>query len=409
MTLSKIKPILESKLLELRTQGITKGNERVISGVKPAANGYGRRYLLAGQGQKQFLRMNSNSYLGLAMHPAVIAAEEKACRAFGAGPGAVRFISGTFAPHLELEKKLAAFHDREAALTMSAAYATVMGVLPQLITDNTLIISDALNHNCIINGIRLARPKAKAIYRHLDPNDLEAKLVDFKGKVDRVVVVTDGIFSMRGDHAPLDRLVAVCNDHENEYAEGIITVIDDSHGIGAFGATGRGTEEYTGTRADILIATLGKALGVNGGYVVADQTVISFLRESAPFYIYSNPITPGEAAAAAKALDILDSDEGEKLLTQVRHLTNLFAQGLVELGYEIIAGDHPIVPVLIRDTSRTAKLVSFLFEQAILATGINYPVVPKGEEEVRFQISAAHTEQDIELALDKMALFRKKL
>ncbi|MBU1232632.1 MAG: aminotransferase class I/II-fold pyridoxal phosphate-dependent enzyme, partial [Proteobacteria bacterium] len=266
-----------------------------------------------------------------------------------------------------------------------------------------------LNHNCIINGIRLARPKAKAIYRHLDPNDLEAKLVDFKGKVDRVVVVTDGIFSMRGDHAPLDRLVAVCNDHENEYAEGIITVIDDSHGIGAFGATGRGTEEYTGTRADILIATLGKALGVNGGYVVADQTVISFLRESAPFYIYSNPITPGEAAAAAKALDILDSDEGEKLLTLVRHLTNLFAQGLVELGYEIIAGDHPIVPVLIRDTSRTAKLVSFLFEQAILATGINYPVVPKGEEEVRFQISAAHTEQDIELALDKMALFRKKL
>ncbi|MBU1418970.1 MAG: aminotransferase class I/II-fold pyridoxal phosphate-dependent enzyme [Proteobacteria bacterium] len=409
MTLSKIKPILESKLLELRTQGITKGNERVISGVKPAANGYGGRYLLAGQGQKQFLRMNSNSYLGLAMHPAVIAAEEKACRAFGAGPGAVRFISGTFAPHLELEKKLAAFHDREAALTMSAAYATVMGVLPQLITDNTLIISDALNHNCIINGIRLARPKAKAIYRHLDPNDLEAKLVDFKGKVDRVVVVTDGIFSMRGDHAPLDRLVAVCNDHENEYAEGIITVIDDSHGIGAFGATGRGTEEYTGTRADILIATLGKALGVNGGYVVADQTVISFLRESAPFYIYSNPITPGEAAAAAKALDILDSDEGEKLLTLVRHLTNLFAQGLVELGYEIIAGDHPIVPVLIRDTSRTAKLVSFLFEQAILATGINYPVVPKGEEEVRFQISAAHTEQDIELALDKMALFRKKL
>ncbi|HIJ78784.1 MAG: aminotransferase class I/II-fold pyridoxal phosphate-dependent enzyme [Desulfobulbaceae bacterium] len=407
MALSKINPLLERKLAELRTLGTSKREERVVVGLTPPAHGFGPRYLLAGQGQKEFLRMNANSYLGLSLHPAVIEAEERACRAFGTGPGAVRFISGTFAPHLELEKKLAAFHGREAALTMSAAYATVMGVLPQLITDNTLVISDALNHNCIINGVRLARPKAKAIYPHLDIKELEAILLDFKGKVDRVLVVTDGIFSMRGDHAPLAELVAVCAAYEDEYPEGIITVVDDSHGIGALGATGRGTEEKTGARADILIATLGKALGVNGGYVAADRTVISYLRESAPFYIYSNPITPGEAAAAAKALDILDSDQGLKLLAKLRELTNLFARGLVELGYEIIEGDHPIVPVLIRDTGQTARLVSFLFEQLILATGINYPVVPKGEEEVRFQISAAHTEQDINLALQKMALFKK--
>ena len=409
MSLSKIKPILENKLRELQAQGSIKGDERVIVEVKPAANDYGPRYLLAGQGQIEFLRMNSNSYLGLDQHLTVIKAEEKACRNYGTGPGAVRFISGTFAPHLELEKKLAAFHDREAAMIMSAAYATVMGVLSQLITDNTLVISDALNHNCIINGVRLARPKAKAIYQHLDPEDLAAKLIDFQGKVDRVIVVTDGIFSMRGDHAPLDRIAMVCDAHQDKYPEGIITVVDDSHGIGAFGTTGRGTEEYTGARADILIATLGKALGVNGGYVVADQTTISYLRESVPFYIYSNPITPGEAAAAIKALDILDSNEGQNLITKVRNLTNLFSQGLVELGYEIITGDHPIVPVLIRDTDQTAELVNFLFEQAILATGINYPVVPRGEEEIRFQISASHTEEDIKLALNKMALFKKTL
>lgn len=343
--------------------------------------------------------MNSNSYLGLSLHPEVIKAEEEAVRRFGAGPGAVRFISGTCKPHVELEKRLAAFHGREEGMIFSAAYAAIMGVLPQLITDETLVVSDELNHNSIINAIRLSRPAQKAIYRHLDMAGLEAVLRENSGKARRAIVVTDGIFSMRGDHAPLGRIVEICRKHEDAYEEGVITVADDSHGVGAFGRTGRGTEEYTGARVDILLATLGKALGVNGGYVVSSRPVVNYLRETSPFYIYSNPITPGEAASAAKALEIIDCPEGLAMLEKIRLLASRLREGFRQLEYETIAGDHPIVPLLVRDARRTADLVRFLFEHGILATGLNYPVVPKGEEEIRFQINANHTDRDVEYLL----------
>ena len=406
MSLNKIKPILVNQLSGMEAKGILKGQEKIIIGIEAAANGYSQRYKLEGYGDRKFLRMNSNAYLGLALHPDVIEAESKASELFGTGPGAVRFISGTYQPHTLLEQKLAAFHQRESALIMSAAYATVMGVLPQFISEDTLVISDALNHNCIINAIRLSRPFAKAVYPHLDMTALNKTLSENKGKAGRVIVVTDGIFSMRGDYAPLDKIADICKQHENDYAEGIITMVDDSHGVGAFGNTGRGTEEYTNTRADILIATLGKALGVNGGYVVSDSTVIDYLRETAPFYIYSNPVTPAEAAAAVKSLEILDSPEGLKLLGRMRHLAARLRQGLEALGFEIINGDHPIVPVLIRDTGKTSAFVKHLFENNILVTGLNYPVVPEGEEEIRLQVSASHTEADIDYLLDVMKKFQ---
>ena len=349
--------------------------------------------------------MNSNGYLGLALHPQVIAAEAKAAEQFGTGPGAVRFISGTFQPHVELEQKLAAFHRREAAMIMSSAYAAVMGVLPQFITEDTLVVSDALNHNCIINAIRLSRPKSKAVYPHLDMVELDRQLKNNKGKAKRVCVVTDGIFSMRGDHAPLDKIIEICNQHESDYEEGILSIVDDSHGVGAFGDTGRGTEEYTNTQADILIATLGKAFGVNGGYVVANAQVINYLRETAPFYIYSNSITPAEAAAAIKSLTILDSEEGRKLLEKLRNLIARLKAGLESLGFETISGDHPIVPILLRDTKKTSALVKHLFDNNILVTGLNYPVVPKGEEEIRLQISASQTAKDIDHLLEVLKYF----
>lgn len=405
MSLTEIEQLFQEKLAQLQAQGISKGNEKVITGRQAAAEGLGPRYFLQGYGQQAFLRMNSNSYLGLAEHARVMQAEAEAVERFGTGPGAVRFISGTCQPHVELEQKLAQFHGRDAAMIMSAAYAAMVGALPQFISDETLVISDALNHNCIINAIRLAHPARKEIYAHNDVNALDRLLDANKGQVKRVCVVTDGIFSMRGDHAPLDRINRCCQRHADGYEEGIITVVDDSHGVGAFGETGRGTEEYTGSRADILIATLGKAFGVNGGYIVASKVVIDYLRETAPLYIYSNPITPAEAAAAIAALDIVDSQEGAHLLAKLRKLSALLRSGLERQGFETLPGEHPIVPILVRDTQKTSALVAHLFAQRILVTGLNYPVVPKGEQEIRLQVSADHTEQDIDYLLAVLAGF----
>ncbi|KPJ98289.1 MAG: 7-keto-8-aminopelargonate synthetase [Desulfobacterales bacterium SG8_35] len=407
MGLEKLSVLLDSALVELRRVGTGKGAEHVVTGIKEPSDGNGPRCYLAGYGKREFLRMNSNSYLGLSLHPQVIEAEEEAARIFGTGPGAVRFISGTCEPHVELESRLARFHGREAAMIFSAAYAAVMGILPQLITDETFVISDALNHNCIINGIRLARPAGKLIYRHVDMNDLEAKIKGSAGHAKRLLVVTDGIFSMRGDYAPLHEIAAICSRYEDDFAQGIITVVDDSHGVGAFGRTGRGVEEQTGARADILVATLGKAFGVNGGYVTANRTLIDYFRETSPFYVYSNPITPSEAAAASRALELLDSSAGLQLLASLRRLTDGLQKGFLGAGYEIIAGEHPIVPLMIRDSARTAALVKYFFENNILATGLNYPVVPKNDEEIRFQVAANHTEQDIACVIGVLAGFDK--
>jgi glycine C-acetyltransferase len=407
MSLTKIEQLFNAKLTQLQQQGISKGNEKIITGKRAPTDGFGSRYFLDGYPEQAFLRMNSNSYLGLTGHPRLINAEAEAAEQFGTGPGAVRFISGTYRPHVELEKKLAGFHGREAAMIMSAAYATMMGVLPQFISEETLVVSDALNHNCIINAIRLSHPVRKEVYAHADIDALERILEANKGQVKRVCVVTDGIFSMRGDHAPLDRINACCRRHEAGYEEGIITVVDDSHGVGAFGRTGRGTEEYTGGKADVLIATLGKAFGVNGGYVTASSAVIAYLRETAPLYIYSNPITPAEAAAAMAALDIADSPEGLRLLEKLRSLSARLRAGLKRLGFETLPGEHPIVPILIRDTEKTSALVAHLFTHQILATGLNYPVVPKGEQEIRLQVAADHTEKDLDYLLAVLAEFNR--
>ena len=399
MSLEKIQPQLTKHIEQLKSQGISKGEEKIVIGKQAAKDGFSERYFLQGYQERAFLRMNSNSYLGFADHVKIIQAEANAAEQFGTGPGAVRFISGTYKNHIELEKRLAEFHQREACMIMSSAYATVMGVLPQFINENTLVISDALNHNCIINAIRLSGAGNKAIYPHLDLQELNEFLESNIGKVKRVCIVSDGIFSMRGDHAPMQEIKSICLEYEEHYEEGVILIVDDSHGVGAFGKTGRGTEEFTNTQADILIATLGKAFGVNGGYIVSNKTVIDYLKETAPLYIYSNPITPAEAAATLQAVNILDSSEGEKLLSKLRHLTAKLRSGLVKLGFETIEGEHPVVPILIRDTDKTSKLVEHLFNNNILATGLNYPVVPKGEEEIRLQVAANQTDQDIEYIL----------
>jgi glycine C-acetyltransferase len=398
--------VLAARLDEMAKSGRLKGRENVIRGLIPARAGHGPRYLIEGEGDTPFLRMNSNSYLGMALRSEVIEAEDRAAAAYGTGPGAVRFISGTWAPHVALERRLAAFHGRPDAMLFSSAYATVMGLIPPLVTDRTAIISDALNHNCIINAIALARPAEKHIYKHLDLDELSTRLDQAAGTCARAVVVTDGVFSMRGDHAPLDRIMTLTRAYDDKFAENVIVVADDSHGVGAFGATGRGTEEYTNsTPADLLVATLGKAFGVNGGYVVAEQTIIRYLRETSPFYIYSNPITSAEAAAAHKAVDVLDSPAGAAMLVHLRAMTARFRAGLIRIGFETLPGEHPVVPLMLRDSARTSAMVAHLRRNGILATGLNYPVVPKGDEEIRFQISADHTVGDIDAALEVLANF----
>ena len=407
MPFDRIEKTLAAEIARLDKAGAAKRRETVIAQVVAAVGGKGPRYLLDGEGDRAFLRMNGNGYLGMSLNAEVRAAADAAVRAYGTGPGAVRFISGTWTPHVALEDRLARFHGRQAAMIFSSAYATVMGTLVPLITPETVVISDALNHNSIINAMRLARPGDKRIYAHLALDELEAHLGETAGKFRRAIIVTDGIFSMRGDHAPLDAIVEMARAHDEGFAENVVVVADDSHGIGAFGATGRGTEEYTGAEpVDVLVGTLGKAFGVNGGYVTASRTVIDYLRETSPFYIYSNPITMGEAAAGVRAVDIVDSPAGAALLKHLRAMTAKFESGLTELGFETIAGEHPVVPLMVRDTARTTALVAHLRAHGILATGLNFPVVPQGEEEIRFQVSADHTEADIDEALAVLAAFK---
>jgi len=399
MPLDRMAEVLARHVAQLEEQGTAKGAEAVVVQVLPPEGERGPRVRLDGQGDREFIRMNSNSYLGMSLRDPVRHAEEEGTREYGAGPGAVRFISGTYRPHVELERALADFHGREAAMAFSSAYATVVSVITPLTTDRTWLISDELNHNCIINAMKLARPAGKSIYRHNDMDELDARLEEAVGKADRVLLITDGIFSMRGDHAPLDRVVELARKYDDRFAENVVVVVDDSHGVGAFGETGRGTEEYTGGRADVLVGTLGKAFGVNGGYVASSDDVVRFLRETSPMYIYSNPITPGEATAALAALRMLDRADGRKMLERLRSLTHRFESGLTERGFEVIPGEHPVVPLMVRDTGRTRDLVRHLFRNGVLVTGLAYPVVPKGDEEIRFQVNADHTEADIDRVL----------
>jgi glycine C-acetyltransferase len=407
MPIDRVSTVLARHVTDLEERGTAKDAETVVTGVIRPRGGRGPRFRLAAEGGREFLRMNSNSYLGMSLRLEVIAAEEAAAQKYGAGPGAVRFISGTYDAHIELERRLAAFHSREAAMVFSSAYAAVVSTIVPLTTDRTILISDELNHNCIINAMRLSRPQDKAVYGHSDMASLQQALEDASTKdAARAIVVTDGIFSMRGDHAPLAELMSIAEHYDERFAENVIVVVDDSHGVGAFGATGRGTEEYTSAPpADVLVGTLGKAFGVNGGYVTSREAVVRFLRETAPMYIYSNPITPAEASAALKALELLDSASGRALLERLRALTRQFEEGLVRLGFEVIPGEHPVVPLMVRDTARTRALVRHLRENGVLATGLAFPVVPRGDEEIRFQVNADHTESDIDEVLDVLSRF----
>ena len=407
MPLTKLTTAIDTEIAALQAEGRLKGKENIITRIIPPSGSKGPRYLLKGKSEQQFIKMNSNSYLGVSLLPELIEKEHEISQQFGVGPGAVRFISGTHQPQRDLEKRLARFHGREDAIIYSSAYSAVLGTISSLLTPETIIISDALNHNCIINAMRLAKPADKKIYAHNNMIELENQIESSIGQAKRLIIVTDGVFSMRGDYAPLDKIRALTDQFDAKFDEGIILIVDDSHGVGAYGATGRGTEEIKQTQADILIGTLGKAFGVNGGYAVSSEKVVNYLREKAITYIYSNPITAGEAATAQTVIDLLNSPWGVARLQHLSSLTAQFGQGLQALGYEIIESEHPIVPLMVRDTDKTRDLVSYLLTNGVLATGLNYPVVPKGDQSIRFQINADHTATDIDEVLHVLKVYKQ--
>lgn len=408
MSLERLNAALTKEFQALEEEGRLKARERVIVAYEGECDGRGPRYRLQGD-DRLFLRMNSNSYLSLSHHPALIAAADEATHALGVGPGAVRFIDGTFSQHVELEHRIAAYVGRPAAKIFNSAYTANLGQALAIGNPNTFWIGDALNHNSIIRAMRIAGvPKEnRAIYSHNDMDDLSRCLEMVSWEIDRVVVIFDGVFSMRGDVAPVDEINRRCAPHRERFPSGLVTVLDDSHGIGAFGATGRGTEEYTRSRADVVVGTFGKAFGVNGGFVASSSEVIEAVRQKSDTYIFTNPLSVADCAAASAALAVADSAEGRERLLNLRERVRQFRTGLEKLGWETLPGPHPVIPLLVRNTLRTRALVRHFYDHAILVSGLTFPVVPRGEESIRFQVNAAHTASDLEEVLDVLAAFPK--
>jgi glycine C-acetyltransferase len=406
MSLEALDKALALELDALQSEGRAKPPERVIVAFIPPQGERGPRYRLLGSDQ-EFLRMNSNSYLSLSQHPELVRAADEATHALGVGPGAVRFIDGTFSYHAALEARVAAFVGKPAAKIFNSAYTANCGLALALSTVRTYWIGDQLNHNSIIRAMRIAGvPSAnKAIYAHNDMGDLRRCLEGVPEGMERVAVIFDGIFSMRGDFAPIDKIAEIAAAFQPKFKGCLFTVVDDSHGIGAFGPAGRGTADHTGAQPDIIIGTFGKAFGVNGGFIAASATVIEAVRQKADTYIYTNPLSVADCAAAVRAIEICDGPEGRRRLEHLRQMTARFRQGIAALGWQSIPGPHPIVPLLVRDTPRTHRLVRHLFEAGVLAVGLTFPVVPRGDETIRFQINAAHTAADVDYVLDALKSF----
>lgn len=403
MTLTRLNTALQQELENIHREGRAKPVERIIRKYLPADAGYGPRFLLQGL-ERKFLKMNSNSYLSLAHHPKLIEAADLATRKFGVGPGAVRFIDGTYTYHQDLESRIASFTGKPAAKIFNSAYTANCGLALAISNAKTHWLGDQLNHNSIIRAMRIAGvPRAnKSIFKHNDMADLKACLDSVSDEIERVIVIFDGVYSMRGDTAPIDKIIDITHQYHDKFKDGVITVVDDSHGIGAFGKTGRGTSEFCGTVPDILVGTFGKAFGVNGGFIAADTTVIEAVRQKADTYIYTNPLSVADCAAAIAAIDICDSDEGISLLENLEARKRQFRTGLEQLGRETIEGHHPVIPLMIRDTQITRESVQHLYDKGILAVGLTFPVVPQGDESIRFQINGAHTRKDIDFVLEAL-------
>ena len=385
---------LRDQLDSLKEQGLFK-SERVMTSPQNArveANG------------KKVINLCANNYLGLSDHPALIAAAKQALDDRGFGLSSVRFICGTQDLHKELEARLSAFLGFEDTILFSSCFDANGGVFEGLLGEEDAIISDALNHASIIDGIRLCKAK-RFRYANSDMGDLETKLLEAKAAGARhILVVTDGVFSMDGYIAKLPEIVALKEKHN------ALLMIDDSHAVGFTGANGRGTHEHHAVmgKVDLMTGTLGKALGgASGGYVAGSKAMVEMLRQKARPYLFSNTLMPAIAAASLKALELLGqgADLRERLRANARH----FRAEMTKLGFELLPGEHPIIPVMLHDAPLAQAFATKLLDEGVYVIGFFFPVVPKGQARIRTQMSAAHSIADLDQAIAAFAKVGREL
>jgi glycine C-acetyltransferase len=379
----KVQGFLQARIEAITAGGLYK-RERVISGPQQA------RIQVAGGAP--VLNLCANNYLGLANHPVVVAAARQALEEWGYGLASVRFICGTQSPHKQLEQRLSAFLGSEDTLLYSSCFDANGGLFEALLEAEDAIISDELNHASIIDGIRLSKA-ARLRYRNGDMEDLEAKLKESQSARHRLIA-TDGVFSMDGYIAKLDRICDLADRYE------AMVMVDDSHAVGFIGENGGGTPELFAVRerVDILTGTLGKALGgASGGYTSGRREIVELLRQRSRPYLFSNSVAPPIVAASLQVLDLL-ADSAD-LRRQLRENTLFFRQRMAAAGFNILPGEHPIVPVIFGDPVVASRMADLLLGKGVYVVAFSYPVVPQGKARIRAQISAAHTRADLEFAL----------
>ena len=359
------------------------------------------------EGVGEVLVFCSNNYLGLADHPEVVEAGIAALKKYGAGTASVRFICGTFAVHRELEERIASFLGTEAALSYVSCWTANEGLLTNLVQAGDAIFSDELNHASLIDAIWLSKQANRKVYKHNDLAQLESQLVELASSPVKVVV-TDGVFSMEGDVAPLPELVALCRKH------GANLVVDDSHGCGVIGRTGKGVHEHFGLPGkgpegvDVFTGTLGKALGgAAGGYVAGSKDLIDYLIQRSRTQLFSNALPATVAASAGKAIEILQR-EPDRVATLQKNVERM-RSGLRSLGYEVLESPTAILPIIVGDTAKAIRLSELLLKKGIFVIGFGFPVVPEGAARLRVQMSAAHTSVQIDRALEAFSELKKEV
>jgi len=384
---------LVQQLAEIEQAGLSKP-ERVIT--SPQSN---RITTSAGQ---SVLNMCANNYLGLANHPEVIRASRDSYERWGFGLASVRFICGTQQIHKDLEAAVTAFLGTEDTIIYGSCFDANGGLFETLLTPDDAIISDQLNHASIIDGVRLCKAQ-RYRFNNSDMKDLEAKLIAAKTARFRLIA-TDGVFSMDGYVAKLDEICALADKYD------ALVMIDDCHATGAIGKTGRGTPEYRGVigRVDVITGTFGKALGgASGGFTSGRKEIIDMLRQRSRPYLFSNTLAPAVASGSLKALELLDAST--ELVDRLHDNTAYFRQRIVETGLTVLPGNHPITPIMLGEAALAQEMAQRLLAKGLYCIGFSFPVVPKGQARIRTQISAAHTREDLDFAVEKFAEVAKEL
>lgn len=382
---SRVQGYFHDKITEIQNAGLYK-HERVIAGPQ--------RVMVSLSNGTPVLNLCANNYLGLANHPAIVEAAERALRDWGYGLASVRFICGTQNIHKQLEERISAFLGTADTILYNSCFDANGGLFETLLDAEDAIISDELNHASIIDGIRLSRA-ARYRYRNGDMGDLEAKLKE-SARARHRLIATDGVFSMDGYFAKLDKICELAEKYD------AMVMVDDSHAVGFIGEQGRGTPELCDVvdRVDIFTGTLGKALGgASGGYTSGRKEIIELLRQRSRPYLFSNSIAPPIVAGSLKVFDLLA--ESADLRQKLEENTTFFRKQMSTAGFNILPGEHPIVPVMFGDAFMASRMADLLLTKGVYVVAFSYPVVPQGKARIRIQISAAHTRNDLEFALEK--------